>query len=133
MTKNHPHNNFEVVTRMMTKDIYLNFLGKLLREHYNSIKETGTAPSDSEQFINGYMTAARKLNAFYQKDLKDYIERIHYEIFNMTIEERKKSLQIKPDLSEEEPEPENPVETGLSEEDTFDIPTYQRKGLKLKS
>jgi hypothetical protein len=118
---------------MMTKDIYLNFLGKLLREHYNSIKETGTAPSDSEQFINGYMTAARKLNAFYQKDLNDYIERIHYEIFNMTIEERKKSLQIKPDLSEEEPETENLVETGLSEEDAFDIPAYKRKGLKLKS
>jgi hypothetical protein len=49
----------------------------------------------------------------------------------MTIEERKKSLQIKPDLSEEERE--NPVDPDLSEEDAFNIPTYQRKGLKLKS
>ena len=62
----------------MTKDIYLNFLGQLLREHYNSIKETGSAPSESQQFINGYLTAARKLNAAYQKELNDYIEKIHY-------------------------------------------------------
>jgi hypothetical protein len=101
----------------MTKDIYLNFLGQLLREHYNSIKETGSASSDSQQFINGYLTAARKLNAIYQKELNDYTERIHCEVFNMTIEQRKKSLQIKPELSEEE----------------LDIPAYKRKGVKLKS
>ena len=115
----------------MTKDIYLNFLGQLLREHYNSIRQTGSASSDSQQFINGYLTAARRLNAIYQKELNDYAERIHYEVFNMTIEERKKSLQNKPDLSEDEPE--NPVKSGLSEEDELDVPTYKRKGIKLKS
>jgi hypothetical protein len=73
----------------MTKDIYLNFLGQLLREHYKSIKETGSASSDSQQFINGYLTAARRLNAVYQKELNDYTETIHYEVFNMTIEQRK--------------------------------------------
>ena len=114
----------------MTKDIYLNFLGQLLREHYKSIKETGSASSDSQQFINGYLTAARKLNAIYQKELNDYTERIHFEVFNMTIEERKKLLPIKPDLSEDELE--NPVKSGLSEEDELDIPTFKRKGLKLK-
>jgi hypothetical protein len=113
----------------MTKEIYLNFLGQLLREHYNSIKETGSASSDSQQFINGYLTAARRLNAVYQKELNDYTERIHYEVFNMTIEERLKSLQIKPDLSEDEPE--NPVKAGLSE-DELDVPAYKRKGVKLK-
>jgi hypothetical protein len=114
----------------MTKDIYLNYLGQLLREHYNSIKETGSAPSDSQQFINGYLTAARKLNAVYQKELNDYAERIHYEVFNMTIEERKKSLQIKPDLSEEEPEDSDKQD--LSEEDELNVPVYKRKGIKLK-
>jgi hypothetical protein len=113
----------------MTKDIYLNFLGQLLREHYKSIKETGSASSDSEQYINGYLTAARKLNAVYQKELNDYTERIHYEVFNMTIEERKKSLQIKPDLSEDELE--NPVKPGQPE-DELDVPAYKRKGIKLK-
>jgi hypothetical protein len=120
----------------MTKDIYLNFLGKLLREHYNSIKETGSASSDSQQFITGYLTAARKLNAVFQKELDDYAERIHYEIFNMTVEQRKKSLPIKPDLPEDEPkpepEPENPVKPELSEEDELDVPAYKRKGVKLK-
>ena len=62
----------------MTKDIYLNFLGELLREYYNNIKETGSASSDLKEFINGYLTAARKLNAAYQKELNDYIEKIHY-------------------------------------------------------
>jgi len=114
----------------MTKDIYLNFLGQLLREHYNSIKKTGSASSDSQQFINGYLTAARRLNAVYQKELNDYAERIHFEVFNMTIEERKKSLQIKPEISEDNLE--NPVEPGLSEEDDLDIPTFKRKGVKLK-
>jgi len=114
----------------MTKDIYLNFLGQLLREHYNSIKKTGSASSDSQQFINGYLTAARRLNAVYQKELNDYAERIHFEVFNMTIEERKKSLQIKPEISEDNLE--NPVEPGLSEEYDLDIPTFKRKGVKLK-
>ena len=114
----------------MTKDIYLNFLGQLLREHYNTINETGSASLDSQQFINGYLTAARKLNAVYQKELNDYTERIHFEVFNMTIEQRKKSVQIKPDTSEDEPE--NSVKSGLSEEDELDVPAYKRKGIKLK-
>ena len=114
----------------MTKDLYLNFLGRLLREHYKSIKETGSASSDSQQFINGYLTAARKLNAVYQKELNDFAERIHFEVFHMTIEERKKSLQIKSDLSEDEIEA--PVTPETSEDDELDIPAYKRKGIKLK-
>jgi hypothetical protein len=47
----------------------------------------------------------------------------------MTIEERQKSLQIKPDLPEDDRE--NPVKAGLSE-DELDIPAYKRKGIKLK-
>jgi hypothetical protein len=56
----------------MIKESYFRFLGKLLREHYNSIKETGSASSDSQEFINGYLTAARTLNAVFQKELNDY-------------------------------------------------------------
>jgi hypothetical protein len=100
----------------MTKDAYLKFLGQLLREHYNAIKETGDTSSDSQQFINGYLTAARTLNAVYQKDLKDYAERIHFEIFHMTIDERQKLV--------------SPL-SGISADD-LDIPAYKRKGIKLK-
>jgi hypothetical protein len=74
----------------MTKEGYLKFLGQLLREHYNAIKKTGITSSDSQEFINGYLTAVRTLNAIYQKDLKDYVERIHVEVFGITIDERQK-------------------------------------------
>jgi hypothetical protein len=100
----------------MTKEGYLKFLGQLLREHYNSIKKTGITSSDSQQFINGYLTAAGTLNAIYRKDLKDYVERIHFEIFNMTIEERQKRGNVQSEISE----------------DDLDIPAYKRKGVKLK-
>jgi regulator of sigma D len=100
----------------MTKDAYLKFLGQLLREHYNSIKDTGVTSSDSQEFINGYLTAARTLNTIYQKDLKDYIERIHFEIFHMTIDERRKMGNLQSEISEAD----------------LDIPAYKRKGVKLK-
>lgn len=100
----------------MTKEGYFKFLGQILREHYKSFKETGVESSDSKQFINGYLKAARTLNAVYQKELTDYVERIHHDIFQMTIEERRKSLPVQSDLSEDE----------------LEIPTFKRKGIKLK-
>jgi hypothetical protein len=100
----------------MTKEGYLKFLGQLLREHYNSIKETGITSSDSQQFINGYLTAAKTLKAVYEKDLKDYVDRIHLEIFHMTIEERQKMGNVQSEISDDE----------------LDIPAYKRKGVKLK-
>ena len=98
----------------MTKDAYLKYLDQLLREHYNTIKETGSVPPNSQQFLNGYLTAARTLHAVYQKELNEFAEKIHFEIFSMTIEERKKAMPVA--LSEEE----------------LDIPTYVRKGIRLK-
>lgn len=100
----------------MTKEAYLKFLGQILREHYNSIKDSGVTSSDSQEFINGYLTAARTLNAIYQKDLKDYVERIHVEVFGMTIDERKKLAAPQSEISGDE----------------LDIPAYKRKGVKLK-
>jgi hypothetical protein len=62
------------------------------------------------------LTAARTLKAVYEKDLKDYVERIHFEIFHMTIDERRKTVNIQSEISE----------------DDLDIPAYKRKGIKLK-
>ena len=120
---------------MITKELYMNFLGKLLRDHYKIIKETCSASSDSQQFINGYVTAARKLNAFYQKELNDYIEMIHFEVFNMTIEQRKKLLESKLEPVKDEPgeKIDVPVKAESSGEDDVDIPAYRRKGVKLQS
>jgi hypothetical protein len=99
----------------MAKEGYLKFLGQILREHYNIIKDTGTAIPERQHFIDGYLTAAKTLNAIYQKDLKDYVERIHFEIFGMTVDQRKKSL--------------NTLDVN---EDELEIPAYKRKGIKLK-
>jgi hypothetical protein len=99
----------------MTKESYLKVLGQILREHYRIIKETGISSPERQYFIDGYLTAARTLNAVYQKELNDYAERVHFEVFGMTIDQRKKSLN-KPDVNEDE----------------IEIPTYKRKGVKLK-
>ena len=99
----------------MTKEGYLKVLGQILREHYGIIKETGISSSERQYFINGYLTAARTSNTVYQKELNDYIGRVHFEVFGMTIDQRKKSLN-RPDMNEDE----------------LDIPTYKRKGVKLK-
>lgn len=101
---------------MVTQNNFFKLLGELLREYYQDIKDSGIPSPEREQFINGYMTAARTLNAVYQKDLADYIERIHFEIFNMNIEERRKSLPVQSDLSEDE----------------LEVPAYKRQGIKLK-
>ena len=100
----------------MAKEGYLKFLGQLLREHYRIIKETDIPSPEREHFINGYLTAARTLNAVYQKDLTDYVERIHFEVFHMTIDERQKSSPVQSDISEDE----------------LEIPAFKRKGVKLK-
>jgi hypothetical protein len=98
----------------MTKEGYLKFLGQILREHYNIIKDTGTTLPERQHFIDGYLTAARTLNAVYQKDLKDYVERIHFDVFGMTVDQRKKSLN-----------------TDNMNENELEIPTYKRKGVKV--
>lgn len=95
---------------------YFKLLGDLLREYYHDINSKGIPSPEREQFINGYLTGARTLNAVYQKDLTDYIETIHFEFFHMTIDERKKTLPVNPDPSEDE----------------LEIPAFKRKGVKLK-
>ncbi len=93
-------------------------------------RKTGSASPDSQQSINGYRLAGRKLNTVYHKELNDYAEMIRFEIINMTIAERKKSVPVKPDPSGANSE--NPDKPDLSD-DELDIPAYKRKGVKLKS
>jgi hypothetical protein len=45
----------------MAKEGYIKFLGQILREHYNIIKDTGTTLPERQHFIDGYLTAARTL------------------------------------------------------------------------
>jgi hypothetical protein len=127
---------------MISKNNFFDLLGKLLREFYKDMKDSGIPSVEREQFIHGYMTAARTLNAVFKKEMKDYIDKIHFEVFHMTVAERTKALQVKPDQSQEEfsipmkPDPhvedlETPVKFEISD-DEFEVPTYKRKGIKLK-
>jgi hypothetical protein len=101
---------------MINTNNFFKRLGELLREYYHDIKNTGTLSPEREHFINGYLTAARTLNAVYQKDLADYVERIHFEIFGMTIDQRQKSL---------------PVQSNIAG-DALEVPAFKRKGIRLK-
>jgi len=38
------------------------------------------------------LTAARALNVIDYQELKDYVEKVHYEILNKAIDERRKTL-----------------------------------------
>jgi hypothetical protein len=127
---------------MINKNNFFELLGDLLCEFYNDMKDSGIPSVEREQFINGYLTAARTLDVVFKKEMMDYIEKIHFEIFRMTVEERRKSLQVKPDQSEEEPEisvePDLPGEeieisakSALSD-DELEVPAYKRKGIKLQ-
>ncbi len=100
----------------MTKNSYLDLLGQLLREHYDIFKDTGIASPDRQHFIDGYLAAARALDVIDYDELKDYVEKVHYGIFNMTIDERRKKLKIKQDIPD----------------DYIDIPAYKRQGIKLE-
>lgn len=101
---------------MIDKHKYLETLRELLNGHYAIIKSTHIMPQERQGFIDGYLAAARALNAVDYDELKDFIEKIHFEIFGKTVEERRKSLKLKPGTVE----------------DCLDVPAYLRQGIKLE-
>jgi len=102
---------------MINKDRYIALLTQILTEHYNTIKEKDTVAKDRQQYIDGYMTAARALGACDYEELKVLVDKVHFEAFGKTIEERRRSGFIK----------------SSTEDDSLDIPTYIRKGILLKT
>lgn len=101
---------------MIDKNKYFSVLGELLNGHYAIIKSTHLIPQEGQQYIDGFLAAGRALNAVEYDELRDFIEKIHFETFGMTVEERRKSLKL----------------TTGSIEDCLDVPTYVRQGIKLE-
>ena len=101
---------------MINKDQYLEILQYILSEHYNIMNSTNKIFQDRQQFIDGYITAAIALDAFNQKDLKDFIEKLHFEVFGMTIQERQMTRTF---------------ENGTVN-DFLEVPAYIRKGVELE-
>jgi len=73
---------------MIKKDQYLEILQNLLNEHYNIMNATKKVFPERQQFIEGYITAAVALDVFDQKELTDFIEKLHFDVFGMTVSER---------------------------------------------
>ena len=97
------------------KTAYLKHFRKLLRKSYFVLKDLKTLPEDKKWFIEGFMEAGRILGVEFD-ELKAIIDEEHFKVFEMTIEERRKTFKEKPSFDESH----------------YDIPTWVRKGKKLE-
>lgn len=100
----------------INKERYLGLLENILSEHYRIIKDTGIITIDRQQYIDGYLTAVRALDAIDYDELKTFIEKVHFEVFGMSIEERRTKIKVKPGTAE----------------DDLEIPAYVRQGTNLE-
>lgn len=102
---------------MINKERYIRVLTQVLNKHYDDMKRKNTGDKDHRQYIEGYLTAARALEVFDYEELKEAINKVHFEAFGKTIEERHRSELIK----------------SSSDDESLEIPTYVRKGILLES
>ena len=92
------------------KERYIEILTQNLNEYYKEIKRKNSGSENRQKYIDGYLTAARALGVF------DYIiDKIHFDAFGKTIEERRQSKLSEPS----------------SNNDILDIPTFIREGISL--
>jgi hypothetical protein len=76
---------------MINKERYLDTLSHIAWEYCKEIKLNHSVSEEQKQYIKGYMAAARALNVFDYEELKEVVEKVHFNAFGKTIEERKKS------------------------------------------
>jgi len=100
----------------MNKERYIEVLNRILKDYYNDIKRKNSGSKERQQFIDGYMIAARALDVFNFKELKEIIDEIHFKVFGKTIQERRLSEDDKSDQSN----------------NFLKIPTYVREGISLR-
>ena len=100
---------------MINKQRYIDILAQVLNEHYDEIKRKDTGSKDRQQYIDGYLTAARALEVFDYEELKDIIDKIHFAAFGKTIEERHRTELV----------------ISSSNDNSLEIPTFIRKGILL--
>ena len=99
----------------MNKKRYTEVLVRILEDHYNDIKMKKSGSKGRQQYIDGYMTAARALDAFSFDELKKIIDETHFKVFGKTVLERKRSEADK----------------SFQDINSLDIPTYIREGISL--
>ena len=86
---------------MINKERYLDILSHIVWEYCKEIKLNNSVSEERKQYIKGYMAAARVLNIFDYKELKEVIDKVHFNAFGKTIEERKQSESSESFLNKE--------------------------------
>jgi phenylalanyl-tRNA synthetase alpha subunit len=100
---------------MINKERYLEVLTRILNDYYNDIKRTNSASRERQQYVDGYLLAARALDACNYDELKKTIDEIHFKVFGKTIQERRQSE----------------VNKAYENNNSLNIPTYVREGISL--
>lgn len=100
---------------MINKDRYLGILQDTLKEHYNIMNITNKVFPERQQFIEGYITAAVALDVFDRKELTDFIEKLHFDVFGMTVSERQCTRTF----------------INGTDDDYLKVAAYIKKGVKL--
>jgi hypothetical protein len=101
---------------MINKERYLDILSHITWEYCKEIKRNNSVSEERRQYIKGYMAAARALNVFDYEELKEIIDKVHFNAFGKTIEERKQSESSESFLNKE----------------FMEILTFIRDGISLK-
>jgi len=101
---------------MINKERYMEVLTRILNDHYKDLKKkNATALKERQQYIDGYLTAARALDVYSYDELKQIIDKIHFKYFGKTIQERRQSE----------------AQESSSSINFLKIPTYIRDGISL--
>ena len=95
---------------------YLEAFSAGLRRYYTVIKSTHAEPEREKGYLEGFIDAALHLKLFTTEELQELIEKVHYEIFGMDVQER---INTSPRLS-------------MSTDEWHQIPTFIRKGKELE-
>ena len=101
---------------MINKERYLDILSHIVWEYCKEIKLNNSVAEERKQYIKGYMAAARALNVFDYEELKEIINKVHFDAFGKTIEERKQSESSESFLNK----------------DFMEILAFIREGISLK-
>ena len=86
---------------MTNKERYLDILSHIVWEYCKEIKLNNSVSEERKQYIKGYVAAARVLNVLDYEELKEIIDKVHFNAFGKTIEERKQSESSESFLNKE--------------------------------
>ncbi|MFZ1036786.1 MAG: hypothetical protein WAN57_06230 [Smithella sp.] len=86
---------------MINKERYLDILSHIVWEYCKEIKLNNSVSEEQRQYIKGYMAAARVLNVLDYEELKEIVNKVHFNAFGKTIEERKQAESSESFLSKE--------------------------------